>query len=246
MTQIPLLDVTVLHEMDSTLSFDGADLKRIARGDDGHDYACKRMQDGPAIPLCEWVGHHLWRACGLLTPECAVLHYPDDAPPAFGSRLELLASQVVPDAVSYTIVQFFREHLPALSRCYPLDAFFANPDRHGRNFLARPSLTGHDDLLAIDWSRAWIANGQPFGSEDVMHTGHSRQWWNFFRDSMRAPVNCSALDTLLALDGDWLAAILHAAPAAWRSPFDTDSIIEFWHDKRHARADFARQWTTQP
>jgi len=103
----------------------------------------------------------------------AVLHYPDDAPPAFGSRLELLASQVVPDAVSYTIVQFFR-------------------------------------------------------------------------DPMRAPVNCSALDTLLALDGDWLAAILYAAPAAWHSPFDTDSIIEFWHDKRHARADFARQWTTQP
>jgi len=247
MKQIPLLEVTILHEVDSTTLFDGADLKRVARGDDGYNYACKRLQDGPAIPLSEWVGYHLWRACGLLTPEFAVLHYPDGAPPAFGSRLDIpaLANQLPQGSAPYGIVQFFREHLPVLSRCYPLDAFYINPDRHGRNFLPRPSLGG-SDLMAIDYSRAWIATGQPFGAQDAMQTCNSRDWWNFFRDHMQVQARFDALDSLLTLDDNWLAVVLHAAPVQWRIPFDTDKILAFWHDERPTRAEFARQWTQQP
>jgi len=119
MSQIPLFDVNILNEVDSTGRLDGVDLKRVAQCDDGYDYACKRLQDGGAIPLCEWVGHHLWRACGLLTPEFAVLHYSDDSAPAFGSRIELLANQISSNAGVYAIGQFFREHLPVYPYAIP-------------------------------------------------------------------------------------------------------------------------------
>lgn len=84
--QASFLPVRVLREVDST--FDGADLKRIARGEDGFDYAMKRIQEHPHLPLCEWVSYHLCRAVGIQTPDFAVLDCGDTLPPAFGSRIE--------------------------------------------------------------------------------------------------------------------------------------------------------------
>jgi len=60
---------------------------------------------------------------------------------------------------------------------------------------------------------------------------------------MQAQVRFDALNRLLTLDANWLSDVLRAAPQAWCDAFDTDKIVEFWHDERHARADFARQWT---
>ncbi len=241
MSQHQLLEVTVLREIDSTALFDGADLKRVARGDDGRDYACKRMQDGPTIPISEWMGHHLWRACGLLTPDFSVLKYRDGSPPAFGSRIELQASQVQHNPAPYTIVGFFRQHLPVISRAYPLDAFYVNPDRHGRNFLERPTLTT-PELLCFDFSRAWAASGSPCGNESHMHAGNTKDWWRFFKNTMKAPANFTAVERAAALDVDWFEGTLKAAPPQWLSPIHTEKAIEFWHDSRHARAAFARAW----
>ncbi len=52
--QSSFLDIHVLYEVDS--SYYGKDLKKLARGDDGFDYAIKRLSDGPYIPSANgWV-----------------------------------------------------------------------------------------------------------------------------------------------------------------------------------------------
>ncbi len=89
-----MLSVNVLHEVDSsTLGFDGADLKRIAHYDDGHDYAMKRVEDDHRLPLSEWVSYHLFKACGIPVPDYAIL-IRGQLPPAFGSRLVHGSSQI--------------------------------------------------------------------------------------------------------------------------------------------------------
>lgn len=245
MSQNELFDIAIIREMDSTALFDGADLKRIARGDDGRDYACKRIEDGPAIPISEWMGYHLWRACGLLTPDFAILHYKDGSPPAFGSRIELLASQVQKDPSIYTISGFFRPHIKSLSIAYPLDAFYVNPDRHGRNFLERPTLTA-PELLCFDFSRAWATNGHPWGDRSQMDASNTKDWWKFFRNSMRISANLDALERASTLDADWFESKLMAAPAQWLSAIHTDKAIEFWHDSRSAQIAFAKAWVAMP
>ncbi len=245
MSQNELFDINVIHEVDSTTQFDGADLKRIARCDDGRDYACKRIEDGPAIPISEWMGYHLWRACGLYTPDFAILNYQDGSPPAFGSRIELLASQVEKDPAAYTVTGFFRPHVKTLSIAYPLDAFYVNPDRHGRNFLERPTLTS-PELLCFDFSRAWATNGSPWGDEHQMHVSNTRDWWRFFRRAMRISANFSALERASTLGVDWFESKLMAAPEQWLSVIQADKAIEFWHHSRNAQIAFAKAWIELP
>lgn len=241
MQQPSLLQIHVKHEFDSTALFDGADLKCVVRGDDGRDYAAKRVQDGALIPISEWVGYHLWRACGLLTPDFAVLYYEDDSPPAFGSQIELLGQQIKKDPDTYTIAGFFGPHLPALSLSYPLDAFYINPDRHGRNFIKRPTLTA-PELLCFDYSRAWAADRPPCGNEASMHACNSAAWWSFFVQHMHARADTAALEAATQLDAQWLRAVLDKAPQEWRAQFDAPAALNFWHHQRTARAAFARRW----
>ncbi len=243
MNQSGLFEVNVIWETDSTALFDGADLKRIARGDDGRDYACKRIADGPTIPISEWIGYQLWRACGMLTPDFSVLRYSDGSPPAFGSRIELQANQVKNNPDHYSIIGFFRPHLRTVSLAFPLDAFYINPDRHGRNFLERPTLTD-PELLCFDFSRAGAANSNPWGDEQSMATCNTAAWWNFFKNLMKASVDLTALQRASQLSDAWFEEQLHAAPSEWTSPIRIDEAVHFWHASRHARAEFAKQWAS--
>lgn len=234
--------VRVQFEVDSRqLGLDGADLTRIARGDDQRDYAVKSLETDAALPLTEWVCYHLWRDCGLATPDFAVLEYADGRPPAFGSRFEALARQVRRDPDAYTIAGFFAPHLRGLSRVYPLDGFVTNPDRHGRNFVERPEIAGAV-LVCIDFSRAWVTAGAPFGSETAMRTCQSLAWWRHFRDRMGAKADDAALPAVQELDTGWLERTIFGAPPQWRDHVDVDAACGFWRESRVQRILFAREW----
>lgn len=230
----------------SAFGFDGCDLKVIARGVDGYDYACKRLTDGSHLPIAEWVGYHLWNACGLHTPEFAVLHLDNpeslDPEPAFGSRIEVAALQVDSKSPPWEAAQFFAKHKDHIQRNYPLDAFFSNYDRHGRNFIVRKNL-GTGQLLSMDFSRSWLCNGLPFGDVHHMERGNSRPWWNFFKKSLSCTADDTALKKLLALPDEWLEKTLASAPNAWISQTDADNACRFWQNGRDGRALFALNWS---
>lgn len=240
-----LVPITITSLIDAKLAgFDGADLKVIAHCDDGNDYAVKRIQDGALVPLAEWVGHSLWHDCGLPTPDFAILG-DLGGPPAFGSRLELHGRQVKKNDTSYAVSNYFAPHADTLSRCFPLDAWFANPDRHGRNFLERPSITGAL-LLCIDWSRAWVTSAEPWG--DGAHEAAScntAKWWTFLRTVRRLTADFAAVDRAVALPDDWMTRTLDAAPAEWKAPVDAQRIIDFWRTRRDDLRASARSWVSR-
>ncbi len=241
--QKSLIRVSVLNLLDAKpLGFDGADLKVIARCDDGNDYAVKRLQDGQSIPLSEWVGHRLWRQCGLLTPDFSVL-YAADGEPMFGSRIEMHKRQLKKEDGKYGIVTFLRPHASKLARCYPLDVWFANPDRHGRNFMLRPGVTG-EVLLCIDWSRAWVCGGAPWGTPPDTQS-NTAQWWGFLHKSMGLMPDGASMQAAMGLPDDWLESVLNEAPQEWKSHLDIGSIVDFWRNRRSLLAQSVADWLSQ-
>ena len=239
--QTSFLTVQVMYEVDSSRFFDGADLKRVARGDDGNDYAMKRLTDHPLLPISEWLGYRLFRACGLKTPDYAVLYHDDGQPPAFGSRIDLTTRQIAKDPNAFTVAGFFGPHLDELGRIYPMDAFLPNPDRHGRNLLKRVTLTG-DELLCFDYSRASLVTGLPFGNTDSMNNSLTAQWWQHFRRNMAVQADHSALNRVQELPNDWIIKTLNEAPDPWLGGVDPVTIDAFWRNNRDHRIDFSKNW----
>jgi hypothetical protein len=241
--QMSMFSINVLHEIDSsTLGFDGADLKRIAHCDDGHDYAMKRVEDDPRLPLSEWVSYHLFKACGVLVPDFAILKR-DQLPPAFGSRIVPNSNQIQKNPDAYAVTAYFSNHHSELSLIYPMDAFLPNPDRHGRNILKRQAALG-ESLLAIDFSRAWLMNGTPFGDESCLAGSNSETWWKYLHGRLNIKANYLALDKIVnQLNDDWLSSVVNLAPDEWKISINVNEVNEFWMKQRFNRVSFAKSWT---
>jgi len=237
--QSTLLPVRVLREIDST--FDGVDLKRIAQGDDGFDYAMKRVQEHPHLPLSEWVSYHLCRTVGIQTPDFAVLDCGSMGPPAFGSRIEP-NKQLDKNPGGFTVIGFFRPFQDALSPVYTLDAFLPNNDRHGRNMMIRVT-TGGQTLLAFDFSRAWIMSGLPFGNMASLDaTCHTAQWWTSFKSIFGIQRSAETLDRICSLPDKWLDDCVNSTPDAWRNDLEWEATRHFWSTQRKERAEQALAW----
>ena len=242
MIQTSFLKVIVTSEIASPFEETKA-LKIISKCDDNYEYATKRLIDVAKIPISEWVGYHLWRACGLPTPEFAILHYTDQRPPAFGSRIEVAYSES-PKEDNVRIANFFRPHLPAIAKIYPVDAFLPNIDRHGRNFLVRHAITT-PTLLSIDYSHAWVQTGLPFGNTTRLEKSNTQKWWKHFQGRMNAKVDFSALEKIENLSDDWLSIVITSAPEEWIKSLNIDLIDEFWRNNRVSRIQFAKDWITR-
>lgn len=241
--QTSFLNVHVLHEIVSP--FDGAKvLKIVSKCDDGYEYATKRLIDDARIPICEWVGYHLWRACDLLTPEFAILYYADRRPPAFGSRIENPYNGTLKDTGSSSVASFFKPHLSDIAKIYPVDAFLPNIDRHGCNFLLRQTITT-TTLLSIDYSHAWVRTGHPFGDTSKLVKSNTHSWWKHFRGRMKVQGDFSALEKIGSLPDDWLTKVITSAPKEWVKGLDIHSIDTFWRNDRASRIQFAKDWITR-
>lgn len=244
--QTTLLTTKVLHEIDtSILGVDGKDLKVIGKADDGHDYAMKRVEDDPNLPITEWVAYCLYKKCGILVPDFAVLDRGSRSP-AFGSRWILEASQIDQGPLStYSITNFFSDVKVQISTIYPLDAFFSNPDRHGRNLLKKTQLTS-TNLYTIDFSRSWVLNGFPFGDVNSLVNSRTKEWWNFFRDNMKIAPDFFNLEKIInEFDNDWMKKTIIETPEEWRRLINIDQIDEYWVKERSARVEFAKSWVNK-
>lgn len=243
MIQSSLLPVIVTAELDAQeQGFDGADLKRIARCDDGHSYAMKRVEDGALIPLAEWVLHHLCRQCAIRTPDFTILHRGKTLAPAFGSRIATYA-QIEEDPSSYRVATFFAGHQDSLSSAYTLAAVAIDPDRHGRNFFIDPG-RGNRTLRMFDFSRAWLTSGLPFGNTERLRTSRTEHWWRKVFQRMGCKADEKTLSSLQATDAPWLHDVIQSAPQEWRITVDVDATATYWERQRASRIDWARRWLT--
>jgi len=140
------------------------------------------------------------------------------------------------------VSRFFRGHTTALAAVYALDAVVINPDRHGRNFFVRSDVAG-DQLVAFDFSRAWLRTGHPFGNTESMRESGTSVWWKMFK-RMGASVDIGTLNLLSALDAQWLSSVMKQAPTQWLDGIDQAAILEFWDTRRSQRIDWASRWLT--
>jgi hypothetical protein len=135
-----------------------ADCAYVCRCEDGSDYAIKSDKPTATAPHSEWLCYHLGERVGLASPPCRVVELLDKAL-FLGSRWETGEiknwwGKLQSGAINIDDLK------QALSRIYAFDLFVHNIDRHLNNFLVRKQHKGYA-VIAMDYSRAWLANGIP-------------------------------------------------------------------------------------
>ena len=229
--QTSLVPIRIIQQLPSNQV--SADLKTIGLGDDGFEYALKRIEDHPLLPITEWMGYQLSRAIGLFTPDFAPVWVDDDTP-AFGSRWEQTAQIGVPPH-PVELARYFGGGMRALTEpIFAVDAFLPNDDRHGRNFMWRSTATGPVPL-AFDFSRAWLLTGLPFGAHPIGNHSNTLNWWSYFKGQFGYQAPAPAMQKIADLSDDWLERVLDAAPAQWLAGFDAQPTIDFWVHQRRQR-----------
>lgn len=229
--QQPLLKINIVQEF----PFNGgtADLKAVGFGDDGHQYALKRLEDGALLPITEWVSYHLCRSVGIQTPDFNVV-WRASGDPAFGSRWETNAQQLGAPPTPLRLLQFFQPARSQIESIYAVDAFLPNNDRHGDNILFRPTALGLLPL-AYDFSRAWLISGVPFGDmASLTPQCRTSEWWEYLKQQYGYQPAIATLDAICGLPSDWLSNVIEAAPPQWRM-FALQQTVDAWINDRQSR-----------
>ena len=222
--QTSLVPIRIIQQLPSSLGT--ADLKTIGLGDDGFEYALKRIEDHPLLPISEWVGYQLSRSIGLYTPDFSAV-WLDDKTPAFGSRWEQAAQIGVPPH-PVEIARYFGGSMRELTEpIFAVDTFLPNVDRHVRNFMWRNTPNGLVPL-AFDFSQAWLMTGLPFGVRPMPNGCHTTTSWKYFRGQFGYQLPAQTFQKIIDLPDEWLERVLRAAPFQWLESFDVDSTINQW------------------
>ncbi|KAF3999189.1 hypothetical protein [Glaciimonas immobilis] len=225
MSQQPLFEIEVKQLIPNGMG--SADLRYIAIGADGHEYAAKESSiANPSLPAAEYLGYCFSARCQIAVPATATL-VMQDGTFALGSRFEGGVggfSALMPIDQSAALAACAAE----LSALLTLDIFLANDDRHGGNFLSRRlSLTGKWSMIAIDFSRAMWMGGFP--KTDVSHTrknGNTANTIQLMKNSLlwdngRSSLTASALGAITPqLYGNWVAAM----PPSWVNKEVAESV----------------------
>ncbi len=244
MIQQTLIPVHIKYEAPS--EHETADLKVLGRGDDGFDYAIKRVEDNPMLPICEWIGYRLCNDVGIKTPEFRSL-LRDESPAAFGSRIESSHTMIDKTKANnpISLVQFFGAHVLAINAIYAVDAFLPNADRHGRNLMLRNNPTG-DVMLAFDFSRSWLILGvDEIYAPDWQSTlsgSQTQAWWTAFKALIKATADVNTLDAIANLPDDWLMQQFRQAHKDWLLNVPVRKCLRAWKSKRKTRAAQAALW----
>lgn len=233
--QTSLVPIRIIQQAPSNLQT--ADLKTIGLGDDGFEYALKRLEDHPLLPISEWMGYQLSRAVGLFTPDFAPVWIDDDTP-AFGSRWEQTAQMGVPPH-PIEVAKYFGGSMRMLTEAvFGVDAFLPNEDRHARNFMWRITSTSTVPL-AFDFSRAWLVTGLPFGAHPLHRNSSTLKMWAYLKAQFGYQLPVQIFQKINSLPDDWLQRVLDAAPLHWLAGFDPKPTIEFWVQHRQQRCSEA-------
>jgi hypothetical protein len=214
-----------------------ADCSCICRCEDGSDYAIKTDKPIPAAPHSEWLCYHLGERVGLASPPCRVVELLDKAL-FFGSRWE--TGEVKSWWLKVQSGKIDIDDLKSsLSRIFAFDLFVHNPDRHLRNFLIRKQRQGFA-VIAMDYSRAWLANGVPPPDIPLLpgcntiqaHRILARIQPKFFvfDEAKTVLSNISKVKTIE------IKNIIQRHPTQWLSHNELTGIIDWWESpKREQR-----------
>lgn len=227
--------------------FGTADLKTLAIGRDGMQYAMKRCSDHPKLPSVECFCHRLAQAAQIATSGEVVLEMPDGEL-AFGSRWE--GSIVDPMALSLNDLARVFVDAERISAILAFDRFIDNPDRHLTNFHYRDLPGGRNLALAFDFSRAWRMCAEPFGSSAF--PSYSSGPLCATEKSARYARQCSRFDQaeaeetinlLNAIPDSGIMFILDSIPDQWITPGERTAILEWWRSgARSERARLSKEW----
>lgn len=222
-----------------------ATLKLIGEGDDGRRYAIKRIEDGPLVPITEWVCHHVARAIGIPTPDFTQVTRKDGTV-AFGSRWEDFQQvSEVAGPLDVQVIRFFGSLPARCSAVYGLDAFLANPDRHCTNIFFRETQSGQYIPVAYDFSHGWVISGLPFGAVPLppdCNTLKTVRWLQ--RASLFSDADAhGAVDALLRASTTTIRAALDSAHPSWiPTNWNHHETLQVWEDSsaRSLHASTAR------
>lgn len=209
-------------------------LERIGRGGNGKDYAIKTRGDHNSngyIPATEWFCYELAQHLLIPTPGYDILVMPDGER-VFGSVWE---GGVMPMADTANLLGVLRgaihvPHLiPFLSKVYALDLFINNMDRHFGNYLLRNGYQGHV-MLAYDFSQAWYAVGEPWGSvaQDARCNTQGCHTAIIQTGNFDAGIAAMTLDEIAAISAGRIESILSQMPEEWMEPGDHQDIASWW------------------
>lgn len=205
----------------------GADLAYSGVGEDGMSWVVKLRSPQPYLPITEWLGYHIYEACGLPVPYYGVLELPN-GDTAFGSRVEGGLEQIAGRSAA--------DLIPDLSSCteticgvLALDLWYGNEDRHFSNFLWRRNDLGQAAPMAIDFSRAFLVRGWP--AQDLRRVPcNTNTLVTFMRQAglWRTDVASLALARAASITAPVCRAWLDDSPPDWLDIKDKDTLTGWW------------------
>lgn len=204
-----------------------ADLKWIGIATDNTEWYIKTVEENPLLPASEWLCHKVATACGLPTPYFSVVDHEDNGTPVFGSRCEHGTSGLTGGPIEQ--LKRLSECCETMSSTIAIDLVVANTDRHAGNFLYRENSQGGWISFVIDWSRAFLINGNP--PPDILSKiCNTRSTVDILRQ-LNIWQSSSALVTITGLSAikpahisDWL----DEAPSQWISAADRGKLLQWW------------------
>lgn len=222
----PLFPVEIAYKIPNP--FPTADLKEVAVGVDGCEYAVKSMNEHALLPASEWFCYHLAGRVQLASPAFTTLI--DNGVEAFGSRFEGGTAQwakVAPVDQSNLLSTCGKE----MSRIIAMDLMIGNDDRHLNNFLFRDQQLGRGKtVFAMDFSRSLFIRGWPkdlfpMPSDSktmlVMETLKALGFW----DANAARLILTSIQSIAVSEiSGWLAAM----PAQWKSNLSVNEVTGWW------------------
>lgn len=202
-----------------------ADLKLVAIGENGLDYAVKTGVVAASELLC----YKVYQACGIGVPQYDVLEMPDKSL-VFGSRI-VSGVQDFGACSPIEKLDWFKDCALVISAICTLDFLIANDDRHQGNFLFVTGLNNRKACMAMDFSRAflyqqwplpdiWVANNNTTALVKGMR---NMGFWN----------SSSATQSLLsatAIEATTWIGWVESLPSDWISTEIKIKIKDWWGD----------------
>lgn len=205
-----------------------ADLKAIARTEDGHDYALKGYPDRPLEAASEFIGYRLAHVCGLAVPFSSVV-LDTDRRSWFGSRFEGGARSFDDLAP--------QEQMAAISGCgdqmsasVALAFFCGDTDRRFGNFLARRNLDDAWAVMPFDFSRALLVGQFPDDPWPQPPTSNTQLVMGMLRHLgvWSGPFAVNAIMRISGVKAETLRAWLAEMPAEWVHAERLTLLASWW------------------
>ena len=215
-----------------------ADCHLIGEGDDGIDYAIKRVSDGARIPASEFICNSLAQACGIAVPTFEIAILPD-IEKVFASRWEDGSFPSARVSALLMGTEQLNGLSEALSAVFAFDLFVYNIDRHFGNYMFRHK-RGPGSLpvlLAPDYSRAFLYHGCPPPPpplpSDCNTSKRFIEWQRRHRFSRNAATEL--LDRLDTISDSDFGKIISQIPSEWLSSADGNTLVTWWKEDHRDR-----------